>query len=412
MAKRRETLWRFVKVIYFLVTIPAIALLIFLVKDNYVISRRIAEDDRYQVMNYWSFFAVIILIVIGYILLTDGLRKLIGYISSGKFEDGISYKKLFLKFRYVIIAGVLVWCGLFSFGRYYEHQIRNYCREEGAILSKEGDCSCDETAEMVDGKCQIKDEIKENQILSGLIAEYLETNDFFPVFYSFIDGVKEKKVAFVIAKVDERSIPDKFFNVFSDEVLESFKLEKINNYLSFDKNCNRIKDKEINGIDGFVGKWYFFTFLKKDQKREIDFISQIPRQYSSSILRYPEYIHRYDYFNWKDVDGDWRYNEFFLQNCHGKYLLVGYDDEKNRIFYYPFVEDSDNIDLWRDFSKNPEISFINWKYHHQTSCNFKLGIVAYAAWDWIYNADKRIFEMKNYIFNSCVSDQNWITKNR
>ena len=87
MTKRRETLWRLVKVIYFLITIPAIALLIFLVKDNYVISRSIAEDDRYQVMNYWSFFAVIILIVIGYILLTDGLRKLIGYISSGKFED-------------------------------------------------------------------------------------------------------------------------------------------------------------------------------------------------------------------------------------------------------------------------------------------------------------------------------------
>lgn len=87
MTKRREMLWRLVKVIYFLITIPAIALLIFLVKDNYVISRSIAEDDRYQVMNYWSFFAVIILIVIGYILLTDGLRKLIGYISSGKFED-------------------------------------------------------------------------------------------------------------------------------------------------------------------------------------------------------------------------------------------------------------------------------------------------------------------------------------
>ena len=87
MTKRRETLWRLVKVIYFLITIPAIALLIFLVKDNYVISRSIAEDDRYQVMNYWSFFAVIILIIISYILLTDGLRKLIGYISSGKFED-------------------------------------------------------------------------------------------------------------------------------------------------------------------------------------------------------------------------------------------------------------------------------------------------------------------------------------
>ena len=87
MTKRRETLWRLVKVVYFLITIPAIALLIFLVKDNYVISRSIAEDDRYQVMNYWSFFAVIILIIISYILLTDGLRKLIGYISSGKFED-------------------------------------------------------------------------------------------------------------------------------------------------------------------------------------------------------------------------------------------------------------------------------------------------------------------------------------
>ena len=87
MTKRRETLWRLVKVIYFLITIPMTVLLIFLVKNDYLISRLIVEDDRYQVMNYWSFFAVIILIIISYILLTDGLRKLIGYISSGKFED-------------------------------------------------------------------------------------------------------------------------------------------------------------------------------------------------------------------------------------------------------------------------------------------------------------------------------------
>ena len=87
MTKRRATLWRLVKVVYFLITIPMTVLLIFLVKNDYLISRLIVEDDRYQVMNYWSFFAVIILIIISYILFTDGLRKLIGYISSGKFED-------------------------------------------------------------------------------------------------------------------------------------------------------------------------------------------------------------------------------------------------------------------------------------------------------------------------------------
>ena len=86
----------------------------------------------------------------------------------------------------MIIVGVLVWCGLFSFGRYYEHQIRNYCREEGAVLSKEGNCSCDKTAKMVDGKCQIKDKVKENQILSGLIAEYLGTDDVMLLEYSYL----------------------------------------------------------------------------------------------------------------------------------------------------------------------------------------------------------------------------------
>ena len=121
-------------------------------------------------------------------------------------------------------------------------------------MSKEGNCNCDETAEMVDGRCRIKDEIKENQILSGLIADYLGTNNFFVVFNSFVSDVKEKKVAFVIGKVDERDIPDKFFNVFSDEELELLKIENINNYMSFDKSCNSVKDKKINGIDGFVGR--------------------------------------------------------------------------------------------------------------------------------------------------------------
>jgi hypothetical protein len=255
MTKRRETLWRLVKVIYFLVTIPAIALLIFLVKDNHVISRSIAEDDRYQVMNYWSFFAVIILIVIGYILLTDGLRKLIGYISSGKFEGGISYKKLFLKFRYVIIVGVLVWCGLFSFGRYYEHQIRNYCREEGAVLSKEGDCSCDETAEMVDGKCQIKNEIKENQILSGLIAEYLGTNDIMLLEYSYLPKDANKGMGIAMKNP-----------IFSKSIEEDLSGE------SYDISC----PASVEGLMNVSGEGYIFSFSKNSDSIKIDDIKKIP----------------------------------------------------------------------------------------------------------------------------------------
>lgn len=130
MTKRRETLWKIVKVIYFLITIPVVALLIFLIKDNHLISGSIPEGDRYQVMNLSSFFALMILMVLGYVLLTLILRKVIDYISMGQFERGINYKKLFSKFRYLLLFGVLVLCGLFYFGRYYQHQIRNYCRGE------------------------------------------------------------------------------------------------------------------------------------------------------------------------------------------------------------------------------------------------------------------------------------------
>lgn len=153
----------------------------------------------------------------------------------------------------MIIAGVLVWCGLFSFGRYYEHQIRNYCREEGAVLSKDGDCSCDETAEMVDGKCQIKDEIKENQILSGLIAEYLGTNDIMLLEYSYLPKDTNKGMGIAMKNP-----------TFSKPIEEDLSGE------SYDISC----PASVEGLMNVSGDGYIFVFSKKGDVMKIDDIKK------------------------------------------------------------------------------------------------------------------------------------------
>ena len=419
MTKRRETLWRLVKVVYFLITIPAIALLIFLVKDNYVISRSIAEDDRYQVMNYWSFFAIIILIIISYILLTDGLRKLIGYISSGKFEDWINYKKLFSKFRYVIIAGVLVWCGLFSFGRYYEHQIRNYCREEGAVLSKEGDCSCDETAEMVDGKCQIKDEIKEVQLLSGLVSEYLGTDDIMLLEYSYLHKDPNKGMGIAMKNP-----------IFSEFIEEDLSGE------SYDISC----PASVEGLMNVSGDGYIFVFSKKGDVIKIDDIKKIPSPWEHFSYSYP-LVHTkqnsYLYFwgekptseidenrlvrqyviDWRDFNGDWEFYEFVLEGYFDwmcgwhDYLFIGYDKKLDKILFYDFdwkaTETEGNFGFlyWTRLIGDIKNKFSNGILHQETFCWTQLGGDSDESRDWVYNPLKKVFEMKNYHSRKCSPEE-------
>gem|GEM_PF-4415194 len=155
----------------------------------------------------------------------------------------------------MIIVGVLVWCGLFSFGRYYEHQIRNYCREEGAVLSKEGNCSCDKTAKMVDGKCQIKDEVKENQILSGLIAEYLGTDDVMLLEYSYLPKDTNKGMGIAMKNP-----------IFSEFIEEDLSGE------SYDISC----PTSVEGLMNVSGEGYIFSFSKNSDSIKIDDIKKIP----------------------------------------------------------------------------------------------------------------------------------------
>lgn len=144
----KAMIWRFVKVAYFFVTIPLVGLFIFILEDTHRITRVLSDGEFYTVMNYWSYLAVILLIIAGYVILTDGLRKLIAYIMSGRFEEGISYKNIIKKFRYVVLLGALV-CGvLFYMGSRLEYQVRHFCNEEGSVLSQDGRCRNDSTVDI------------------------------------------------------------------------------------------------------------------------------------------------------------------------------------------------------------------------------------------------------------------------
>ena len=393
MAKRRETLWRFVKVIYFLITIPAIALLIFLVKDNYVISRSIAEDDRYQVMNYWSFFAIIILIIISYILLTDGLRKLIGYISSGKFEDWINYKKLFSKFRYVIIAGVLVWCGLFSFGRYYEHQIRNYCREEGAILSKEGDCNSKVDFSSSTEKKREKDFI----LLNTELNKHVPWNNLVVLDFDYFPNSQSRGMGIAVDIDDYDEIPKE------DPRGDSYKY-----------NCHI--DSSWLATVSWTG--FLFSFSENDKNLTIDNVIQIPsekyqdirypfittrfKNYQNYGWQYPgskwQFLEKARIIKWYDFDWDWKKNEFFLISTEWricqvwKYIFVWYDEKQHSPNILKFYIYDSEKDLWPTLDKWSENNFNDGFYTEQTICNSWVITNTRTKWYYKYNHERGGFE--------------------
>ena len=90
MTKRRETLWRLVKVIYFLITIPILCFLIVLLKDEFKFTKYYNTEttiySTYEIVNWRKYIIIILILLGGFIILTDFLRRTISYVVNGEFS--------------------------------------------------------------------------------------------------------------------------------------------------------------------------------------------------------------------------------------------------------------------------------------------------------------------------------------
>jgi len=115
MTKRRETLWRLVKVIYFLITIPILCFLIVLLKDEFKFTKYYNTEttiySTYEIVNWRKYIIIILILLGGFIILTDFLRRTISYVVNGEFSWFLSYKKILVNsWAFVVVGvGVLIW---------------------------------------------------------------------------------------------------------------------------------------------------------------------------------------------------------------------------------------------------------------------------------------------------------------
>lgn len=140
MDKNKSTwkLWRLIKVLYFIITIPLVWLWAWALLLSQEI-RRWSYDSGIQINDYYIWALYMILFLISYLLLTDLIRRIISYINNWTFNWFIPYIKILKKFSILII--IIWWIIsfiLFSLSK----NLRNECTWNNEWFNDYWVCSC------------------------------------------------------------------------------------------------------------------------------------------------------------------------------------------------------------------------------------------------------------------------------
>lgn len=141
-------LWRLLKVIYFIITIPIIiggSIWIAISQEIYRWNNYVTVNDYYVGILYAIIF------VVSYIITTDIIRRIISYINHGNFKGFIPYaiilKKYLLK---IIIGSVIISIILVALSQ----KMRNECTWENEEFNEQGICSCKVWTYKEDWSCE------------------------------------------------------------------------------------------------------------------------------------------------------------------------------------------------------------------------------------------------------------------
>lgn len=407
-SKNHRTLgkfWRFLIVLYFLITIPIIcAILIGLYNNNGI------YINPFRIRNFYIFVFWVLLVILGYVILSDLLRRIASFISNWYFEWFLNYKKIFIDYwRYLIIlSAVLAVFGVLWSVR--NNKIENACKLEWEIIQKDLTCICDSANwyEMVDWKCEKSDFQKLDDAVTKYINnDYNLSKEISYRFYADRSRINDNES--IILLIDT-SIPG-----------WSNPTEYRDKYASF-TNCY----EEVQWISSYIWQWYILAVEKIEWEYKINDFYKIPSlEYgNTSALSYPYQNLKQNnyYFYWwerpideqdknlveqtrilkmRDLNWDWKDLEFLLINHYdlhcwiNNFLALWYNPLSKKIENYRFLYPSNYYSSWTTLDSDAQNRF-NWWVLKMHEYGWH-GIECDESWDYVFNSKNNTFETKNYV---------------
>lgn len=387
---------RLLVVLYFLITIPIVFIAIVWIRNNTEIYSR-----SFYFRNFYKTFFRIVIVIVGYIMITDLFRRICSFIWNWSFNGFLNYKKLFTKHRLYVLMLVLLLTTLWILDSYRTNKIKNACTWDWEILHKNLNCTCEENYSLVDWKCEKSDFLK----LDDAIVKYSKTKLGQRYYLDDVEINNGERIAlFVDTSIDGWSLPE-----FYEEDIKYW-----------DPLATNVQSEWLAKA---VWQWYIVAYEKEWNDYIINDLYKIPDFYWKRALPYPvlnSKMANYETYWWpethdeedryvfdytrvlklRDIDWDWINNEFFLINhidCwteEDNFLVIWYNPNTKKINQYYFKQpysqhktDRTTLERW---SQN---KFVNWtlpvEYKwHMINCK--------ENWNLKFNKNNMTFETKDY----------------
>lgn len=379
MKKQKESswkLWRLLKVFYFIITIPLILTISWIV----FYSQRIYRWNAYfSIQDYYSWILYSLFIIIWYIILTDLFRRIIDYINNWGFKGFISYYSILTKYLFHLI---IIWWIVVSVLLGWSQKLKNECTTWNEAFNDYWVCTCDSWYVRKSWKCEITFEWKLKKSIpeGSYLREYKEIpwitwvyiwiyiKDY--IFDNEMDTTKDSPYSSCPEEVQWQWISWEY-HIFT---YENWKI-----------TSDLIIPKE-SSIDSMQQK---FSYMNTKLNNSIYFNWEKPKDESEN---YKIEISNLIYFN--DYNWDWNKFEFTLINqshsCwHNWYLISWYDfKSKKAIIYWIKWEYWDITYWWDNFIPNN-----NWEVKNWWEC-----------WDHWAEDLRRVF----YKYNNSTQTYNYI----
>lgn len=268
--------WRLIKVIYFLVTIPLLLFLVWEIIDSLDFRR-----DNGYFFDWYLALLFVPGIILGYIIFTDILRRILTYIDDWNFFGFIPYAKFWLQKLILFIIWVILFSGLMVFG---SESKRSYCSSDFESINNSNECVCDFGYKREKNIC-IEDVKKyRNDGISFTYPSYLNVSEkpfeVFEFFNSENIHVTKHNIASLVTscvdslseirsdgdKVRQKKLKNELFEEYKNKILKIQKWDDIYPMDYFDYiSCNFTK-WPINILQTTTNDWtngaiinYYFT---------------------------------------------------------------------------------------------------------------------------------------------------------
>ena len=339
-------LWRLLKVIYFIITIP----IVIGGRIWIAISQEIYRWNNYVTVNdYYIGILYAIIFVVSYIITTDIIRRIISYINHGNFKGFIPYaiilKKYLLK---IIIGGIIISIILVALSQ----KMRNECTWENEEFNEQGICTCKVWYEKSNLMCipTIGQKIHDNIPTNSLLREYREVPWKKGLYVGiYINDYRVNEVNW--DREPYMSCPEEtewqwitweyhIFSYWNEEIISDIQIPSPNQ-----------KNEEM-----------IFPYMNTKTNNSKYFFGDNPRNKKEEYL-----IEQTTLINFQDYNWDWVKNEFLLVNwwdqvCgHKNYMIVGLNQANNEVMIYEIESKNHKIIYWWDnFVPNEKWEVKNW----------------------------------------------------